>query len=503
MRRGAIALAALVVAAGCASEDASSGTTTGPTSTVTASVIPPASTVMDTVAPTTAGTSEATDPGDTTGAETTVALDTTTAAVDDGVIDVPGDHDTIQAAVDAAQPGDLILIAPGVYEEAVAVTTDDLTIRGVDRNEVILDGGFELDNGFFVLGANGVAIENLTTRNFTRNGIYFTEVDRYRASYVTAYRNGDYGIYAYDSTNGVFEHSFASGSPDAGYYIGGCYPCDALVDDVISEYNGLGYSGTNAGGNLVIQRSTFRYNRAGIVPNTGTYEPCFPQRENVIVGNLVHSNNQADTPAIDVAILAMGNGILVAGGNRNTIIRNTVVDHHKLGIGLVPYPEDDPIDAQPPEADWDLPCAQQYEPADPATIPDSILWDSMQNVVEDNVLEDNREGDLVVASVGVDISTFGNCFDQNQYSSTHPADLEQLAPCGGTGAGDWTVDAYNIAEWLNEENPPSVDYETANTPEPGEQPNMPDAATAPARPAEIVPEMTEFDDVEAPSLPEV
>src|SRR5688500_3942054 len=63
----------------------------------------------------------------------------------------PEDHDTIQGAVDAAAPGDLILIAPGTYEEAVDVETEDLTIRGLDRNEVVLEGGFELENGIRVL----------------------------------------------------------------------------------------------------------------------------------------------------------------------------------------------------------------------------------------------------------------------------------------------------------------------------------------------------------------
>src|SRR5690606_22894636 len=75
-------------------------------------------------------------------------------AVPEGTtIRVPDDHETIQEAVDAAEPGDLILVEPGVYEEAVDVTTDMLTIRGLDRNEVVLDGGFELDNGIRVTGA--------------------------------------------------------------------------------------------------------------------------------------------------------------------------------------------------------------------------------------------------------------------------------------------------------------------------------------------------------------
>ena len=242
-------------------------------------------------------------------------------------IEVPGDHATIQEAVDAAAAGDLILVSPGVYHEAVNVTTPELTIRGLDRNEVILDGEFELDNGIRVLGAAGVTVENMTARNYTFNGFFWTGVDGYRGSYLTAYRNGDYGIYAFDSVNGVFEHSYGAGSPDAGFYIGQCFPCNVVLDDVHAEHNGLGYSGTNSGGNLLIINSQFNNNRAGLVPNSGSYELCYPQRETTIVGNLVYSNNQPDTPAIDDAILAMGNGILISGGVRNTISRNRVWDH--------------------------------------------------------------------------------------------------------------------------------------------------------------------------------
>ncbi|HNH97094.1 MAG TPA: right-handed parallel beta-helix repeat-containing protein, partial [Microthrixaceae bacterium] len=258
---------------------------------------------------------------------------TRVTSVEDGLeaIRVPGDQKTIQAAVDSAEAGDLILVSEGVYKEAVDVTTADITIRGVDRNKVILDGEFTADNGIRVLDTDGVVVENMTARNYISNGFYWTGSDRYRGSYLTAYRNGDYGIYAFDSYHGQFDHSYGSGSPDAGFYIGECYKCDAVLSEVVSEYNGLGYSGTNSGGDLYIVNSEFRNNRAGIVPNSGSYELCYPSRGTTIAGNLVHDNNMTDGPGIDVSLLAQGNGILPAGAVRVEITRNRVWNHDRTG----------------------------------------------------------------------------------------------------------------------------------------------------------------------------
>ncbi|HLU41301.1 MAG TPA: right-handed parallel beta-helix repeat-containing protein [Microthrixaceae bacterium] len=418
-------------------------------------------------------------------------------------IRVPEDHETIQEAVDAASPGDLVLISPGVYHEAVEVTVENLTIRGTDRNEVILDGEFELENGIRALKVDGVAVENLTTRNYTHNGVFWNGVDGYRGSYLTAYRNGDYGIYAFDSVNGQIDNSYASGSPDAGFYIGQCYPCNAVIDNVVSEYNGLGYSGTNSGGELYIVNSTFRYNRAGIVPNSGSYELCYPERETTIVGNLVHSNNQADTPAIDVALLAMGNGILVAGGVNNEIERNRIWDHERTGIGLVPFPEEeDASDVPPPPEDDRRPCseAREDELPDPETIPSLVLWDPRGNVVRDNVIEGSGLADLAVGTLGEDPAALANCFAGNTLTSTAPTDLEQLAPCDGEGSGDWSAGALDLVSLIASERPPAGDYKTQPVPE--DQPNMPDATTAPPRPATDVPPRVDLDAITVPEKPE-
>jgi hypothetical protein len=114
---------------------------------------------------------------------------------------IAGQYATIQAAVDAAQPGDWVLVGPGVYREradyevptwpaGVWISTPNIHLRGMNRNTVIVDGtkptasvpcssaagdqdlgpSAQGRNGIEVWGpnftANNVSIENLTVCNF-------------------------------------------------------------------------------------------------------------------------------------------------------------------------------------------------------------------------------------------------------------------------------------------------------------------------------------------------
>lgn len=395
---------------------------------------------------------------------------------------VPQDYKTITAAVAAAKACDLILVGEGVYKEAVDVTTPDLTIRGVDRNKVILDGGFKLENGIRVLDTEGVVVENMTARNYLSNGFYWTGSDRYRGSYLTAYRNGDYGIYAFDAYHGQFDHSLGWGSPDAGFYIGECYRCDAVIDQVDAQYNGLGYSGTNSGGDLYIINSEFANNRAGIVPNAGSYEGCYPGRENTIVGNLIHDNNYLDGGGIDNALLAQGNGLLSAGSINNVIERNRVYDHDRTGIAMVPFPESDADDVPPPASELTKPCDPKAKK--PTTPPaDGALWNASGNRIVGNVVENSGLADIASTTIqlyGNKLTTadLNNCFSDNTFKTSAPEDLEQLAPCDGKGnGGSFTKGELNLAPLLAEQPPKPPKDAYRKTPVPPAQDVMPDATS--------------------------
>ncbi len=364
---------------------------------------------------------------------------------------VPSDHPTVQAAVDAASPGDLVLVAAGTYSEAVIVRTPSIVIRGEDRNTVIFDGNDELFNGFQV-SADAVAIENMTVKRYLVNGIVFTNaydaadptqakvLKGYRASYVTVANNGLYGLYAFYAEGGQFDHVYGSGHPDGGIYIGQCKPCNALVTDAVMERNGLGYSGTNASGSVFIINSTFRRNRIGVSPNSQNMERLAPQGDIVIAGNVIDDNDDPEAPP--AASGAFGFGVAVGGGERNQILRNRVSGHGNVGIAIT--------------------SLESFVPSG--------------NRVEGNVLEGNGVDLAFYAAAGGAIGTSGNCFVSNTFTTSNPTNIEQSLSCNAK-SGDVTVDGRSFQQT----GPAGADYRTVPLPAP--QDSMPNALSAEAVPA--------------------
>jgi hypothetical protein len=74
------------------------------------------------------------------------------------VLQVPDDFATIQQAVDAAVPGDVVMVAPGTYCEQVVITTPDLTLRAAPGvgNQAILRG--DCETGGFGIHAHGIDV---------------------------------------------------------------------------------------------------------------------------------------------------------------------------------------------------------------------------------------------------------------------------------------------------------------------------------------------------------
>src|SRR5919198_3845430 len=101
---------------------------------------------------------------------------------------------SIQAAVDAARPGDTVLVPPGRYAGGVVVNTSDITIRG-SRAAVVdaagHDYGIQVGTGRIGPGPDGqpacppaslhgVQIDGLTVQNADDTGVFMIGVDGFR-----------------------------------------------------------------------------------------------------------------------------------------------------------------------------------------------------------------------------------------------------------------------------------------------------------------------------------
>lgn len=307
---------------------------------------------------------------------------------------VPDDFKKIQKAVNAAEPGTTIVIRPGLYKESVVVRTPHLVIRGVDRFRTVIHGSDRKSNGFTVDGTHHVSIMNLTVRNFTGNGIFFNNSRYYSASRIDSIKNRTYGIYAFDSYYGVFKDSFGYGSGDSAFYVGQCLGCGALIENVKSVKNYLGYSGTNATG-VTIRDSIFARNGAGIVPNTLPTEDLGPNRGTFMMNNMVKNNNYETIPAAgfsETVGIPYGTGIWMAGTENNVARKNVVIGHKRYGILITPS-----IDAN--------------------SVP-------MNNRVFNNIVKESGIYDLAFDGGGEN-----NCWASNSFTTSGPPDIETLYHC--------------------------------------------------------------------------
>jgi hypothetical protein len=367
-------------------------------------------------------------------------------------IRVPQDQPTLRDAIEASQPGTLILLDRGTYLGGDIVPADKpgITIRGVDRNEVVFDGRDEVANAL-VIEADNVTVENMTAHNYVGNGFYWTGVEGYAGRYLTVWNVGLYGIYAIESRDGVFEHSYVSGAADAAFYIGECNPCDAVVTDVVARLSAVGYSGTNAGGNLKVRDSLWELNGTAIMPNSYEGQPLPPpQRESIISGNTIRDSNAQPVPANSPLAGFVGVGIAIAGGWENVVEGNDISGSAAYGIAL-------------------FPTLQQNGNA---IVPDL-------NVIRDNVITDSGTADLGVATGSAE----SNCFTGNQFSTSLPADIEAVLPCDGDPAtdGDDQVMAdlgIPVPEALNRLGPRP---QYSDMPRPDDQPNMPNGTSSPSQ----------------------
>jgi hypothetical protein len=322
-------------------------------------------------------------------------------------------------------------------------------------------------NGILVWDANNTWIENMTVCNFlggagnAGNEIWWNGGDGsgqiglsgFWGNYLNAtstYYDGEdtaaaYGLFTSNSTGGSYNHTYASNMNDANYYIGACQQqCDTTLDHVWSQYGALGYSGTNAGGSLVVENSEFDHNKDGFdtnsqnnddmpspqdgsCPNGGTSPITHTSSCWVFMDNYVHDNNNPNVPGAGVAAAGpVGTGMTISGGRNDTVMNNRFENNGAWGVLFLPYPD---TETPPPGQD----CQGGIKGPS-----DFCLFDDWGNALLDNQFAGNGFfGNDTNGDFGEITETPAptNCFHGNSDPSgvtSSPPDLQTTKPvCDG------------------------------------------------------------------------
>jgi hypothetical protein len=263
---------------------------------------------------------------------------------------------TIIAAAKAAKAGDTIRVAHGTYKGQVKLEGAKKRyiqiIGDVKHPEKVivemkgLHGG-AAQNGFIIDSADQVRVAGFQAQHYKANGFFAVNVKGYKFDHDIGKWGGTYGLYAFNSYGGVMSDDVGAWNNDAGFYIGQTppqtKPTRSIARNLKAYGNVIGWSGTNMR-YVTITKSQFWNNGTGIVPNTEDTEKFAPPSDNVISGNDVFWNNfdyylgspfKREKTQLGGFAYPVGVGVLLYGGQNNTVTNNNVYGNWLTGIAAV------------------------------------------------------------------------------------------------------------------------------------------------------------------------
>lgn len=151
------------------------------------------------------------------------------------VINVPTDYPTIQGAVDAAFPNNIIHVWNGTYFENIIITTSDLKLIGQSKRNTIIDG-MGVGDVIFVTNADNVEIMEFTLVN---SGPFWPMS----------------AIYLNYSSGNTIWHNYIWGNVD-GVTMIHSYDNDIRGNEISENYYGI-WAGDSSGSSIVANNITY------------------------------------------------------------------------------------------------------------------------------------------------------------------------------------------------------------------------------------------------------
>jgi parallel beta-helix repeat protein len=250
---------------------------------------------------------------------------------------------SIHAAVKAAEPGDTIQLAAGIYEDVVVVKKNDITIQGVgsDTNGTILRPPADLPGrcfrglaGICILGdpregtrVEGVTITGVRAEGFIASGFISILTRNTTFEGNAGIGSDEYGLAAFESDGITMRDNIASGNGFAGLYIGDSRRARATVEGNESFDNAIGLFLRDAANGDVISNA-FQDNCIGILI-LDTPSPVRPGRFTIAENTIEHNNAFCRGEGGGQPSTA-GTGIAIVGGRGNTIQGNVIARNRTI-----------------------------------------------------------------------------------------------------------------------------------------------------------------------------
>jgi len=229
---------------------------------------------------------------------------------------VPSEYATIQAAIDSADDGDMILVADGTYVENINFGGKNLKLVGANQETTIIDGDNAGTVVTFENGENSTAIlSGFTITNGNGSGI-------------EGYEGRGGGVFCINSSPTLKDLTVNGNQAEtsgAGLWFG--YSNSQLVDLIISNNVAAGELG--AGGGISINyNSDLTLTNMLVIGNEAAYGAGIELWS--------YSNPLLNSVTIVGNTGSYGSGLLLSGGCHSTLINSILWDNspHEIQIGV-------------------------------------------------------------------------------------------------------------------------------------------------------------------------